>query len=501
MNDPVSLFLLSIAGIFLIGSIGELIFQRTNIPDVIWLILAGIALGPIGGFITRPMLGSIAPYFAALTLVVVLFDGGSALKLQELKTAASRSSILAFCTFTGAAIGISIFGGVLGLFSERLHEWFGVARFLPEQWGWMHGVLLATILAGSSSIIIMPAMSAAKVDSKIASLVNLESAVTDALCVVGTAAVVDIMLGAADGAAGPIFALGSSFGIGAGIGITAGLIWLLFLRALKDAQHAYPFTLAALLILYVIIDKAGGSAAFGILSVALILGNAKLIGRAIGLREDVELNMNVRGFHAQMAFIVKSLFFVFIGAMLGPPWGAVILGVLLGVALFLLRLPAVNLALLGSGLKSHERGLVHVAMPRGMAAGVLATLPVTQGVPGTAQLPVMVFTAVFVSILIFAVGFPIAKNRLNAAQQLPENTPNTAVSPEGSAGSADVPVQPQANADAGLDLVATGAPPEITTVSDAPPTMASSSMAPDAPSVSSEVPSAPNAEDGKKADS
>jgi len=435
MNDPVSLFLLAIAGIFLIGSIGELIFQRTNIPDVIWLILAGIILGPVTGLITRPLLSSIAPYFAALTLVVVLFDGGSALRLTELKKSASRSSVLAACTFGASLVGIALLGGIFGLASERSHEWFGVERFLPEQWGWMHGVLLATILAGSSSIIIMPAMAAAKVDSKIANLVNLESAVTDALCVVGTAAVIDIMMGSAQGSS-PIVVLLQSFGIGAGIGIAAGLIWLLFLRALKDAQHAYPFTLAALLILYVIIDKAGGSAAFGILAVAIILGNAKLIGGAVGLKEDVELGMGVRGFHAQMAFIIKSFFFVFIGAMLGPPWGAVILGILLGVSLLLLRIPAVNLALIGSGCTKTEHRMVHVAMPRGMAAGVLATLPISRGVPGISResFPVMVFTAVFVSILLFAIGFPLAKNRL-ALAKIAEAKPEVAPTPE--------PTQPQ----------------------------------------------------------
>src|SRR5690606_29555548 len=160
MDDPVANFLLAIAGIFLIGSVGELIFQRTNIPDVIWLILAGIVLGPIGGLITRPMLASIAPYFAALTLVVVLFDGCSASKLEALRTAASRSSPLALSTFAVSRLGIGILGAVFGLPSERLHEWFGVARFLPAEWGPLHGLLLGTILAGSSSIIIMPAMAA-----------------------------------------------------------------------------------------------------------------------------------------------------------------------------------------------------------------------------------------------------------------------------------------------------------------------------------------------------
>lgn len=410
--DSVTVFLLSIAGIFVIGSVGELIFQRTNIPDVIWLILAGILLGPVGGFLTRPMLGRVAPYFAAITLVVVLFEGGSALKLASLRSAASRSALLAVSTFFGALIGLSVLGASFGLLSERLHEWFGIERFLPETWSPLHGVLLGTILAGSSSIIIMPAMAAARVNSRIANLVSLESAATDALCVVGTAAVVDIMLGAAEGAAGPVIALLKSFGIGLGIGLVAGVIWILLLRMLRDAQHAYPFTLATLLILYVIIDKAGGSAAFGILTVAILLGNARLVGSKIGLKDDVDLGLAVKGFHGQMAFIVKSLFFVFIGAMLGPPWGSVLLGALIGLALFLLRLPAVKLALMGSGLTPAETGLVNVAMPRGMAAGVLATLPLAKGVPGTESLPVMVFTAVFATILIFAVGFPIAKNRM-----------------------------------------------------------------------------------------
>jgi potassium/hydrogen antiporter len=78
----VTVFLLAIAAIFLIGALGEVIFQRTQIPDVIWLIFAGILLGDsVSGLVTREQLGEVAPYFAALTLVVVLFDGGSALTL------------------------------------------------------------------------------------------------------------------------------------------------------------------------------------------------------------------------------------------------------------------------------------------------------------------------------------------------------------------------------------------------------------------------------------
>jgi cell volume regulation protein A len=85
----------------------------------------------------------------------------------------------------------------------------------------------------------------------------------------------------------------------------------------------------------------------------------------------------------QMAFLIKPFFFVFIGAMLGPPWGLIAFGVLLGFALFAARLPCVHLALVGGTLSRDEKSMVTVALPRGMAAGVLATLPVSAGVPGS----------------------------------------------------------------------------------------------------------------------
>jgi NhaP-type Na+/H+ or K+/H+ antiporter len=277
----------------------------------------------------------------------------------------------------------------------------------------MHGLMLGTILGGSSSIIIMPAMAQARVEPKIGNLVSLESALTDAFCVVGTTALIDVIIGA-EGASSPALTLARSFGIGLALGLVSGLIWLLVLKFLHSNEHAYPVTLAALLILYVVVERFGGSAAFGILTCAIVLGNARTLSTNIGLAQPVELDSSVRGFHRQMAFIIKSFFFVFIGAMLGPPWGFIALGLIFGLILFAVRVPVVKLALLGSGLSKPEQKLVAVSMPRGMAAGVLATLPVSAGVAGTEQLPVAVFACVFTTILVFAVGFPLVRSSVPA---------------------------------------------------------------------------------------
>jgi cell volume regulation protein A len=405
--SPVALFLLTIAGIFLIGTLGELVFRRTQIPDVLWLLLVGMALGPIAGVLSREQLGAIAPYFGALTLVVVLFDGGSRLRLSEISRAAPRSGLLALLSFS---IAVAAAAGVAGL--ARAVGW------LPASWTWQHAVLLGTIVGGSSSIIIMPAMGLARVRPAVANLVNLESAFTDAFCVVGAAAMIDLTLGGTAGGS-PGAALARSFGLGSAVGIVSGLLWLLLLRLLRASEHAYPITLSALLVLYVAIDQLGGSAALGILSFAIVVGNADLIGARLGFGDSLELGADVRGFNRQVTFIIKSFFFTFMGAMLGPPWPLVVLGGLLGLVLLAARLPAVWLALLGSGLEPAERRLVLVALPRGMAAGVLATMPWAAGVPATENLPNLVFAAAFITILIFAVGLPLTRPDLVAAAPVP----------------------------------------------------------------------------------
>lgn len=399
--DPVAMFLLSVAGIFVIGAVGELIFQRTSIPDVIWLILAGILLGPVGGLVTKAQLNSIAPYFAAITLVVVLFNGGSSLRLEEVSTAAPQSSLLALVGFVFSALAMALLSKLAAL-----------VGWVPPGWSWSHGLMLGCILGGSSSIIIMPAVEKARLDSKLANLINLESALTDALCVVGTSAFMEVILHGGGSAAAPLLALLRSFGIALGIGAVVGLVWLLFLRFMQGTENAYPLMLSALLVVYVLIDRAGGSAALGILTVALILGNARSLSRAIGLAQPVELDTGVRDFHRQMVFIVKSFFFVFIGAMLGPPWSLIGLGVLLGLMLLLVRAPAVTLSVWGSPFDADQKKLATVALPRGMAAGVLATLPAAAHVPDTEWLPVMVFATVFTTILLFALGFPLVRRRM-----------------------------------------------------------------------------------------
>ena len=124
------------------------------------------------------------------------------------------------------------------------------------------------------------------------------------------------------------------------------------------------------------------------------------------------LTPNYKIFHGVITFMVKSFFFTFIGLMLYPPWSLLLLGVILALGLLLARIPAVWLSTTNSGMGKTERSLITVLMPRGMAAGVLAILPFQKGIADSEFLPVVVFSCVVTTLLLFAGGFPVYKNRL-----------------------------------------------------------------------------------------
>src|SRR5690606_9780179 len=142
------------------------------------------------------------------------FEGGTALKLGELSQAAPRSGALALASFLSSVAALTVV--------SMAAKWAGL---LPESWSWLHGLMLGAILGGSSSIVIMPAMAQARLPASLANLVHLESALTDAFCVVATSALIDIIVGGDQGG-NPALALFRSFGIALALGAIVGLLWI-----------------------------------------------------------------------------------------------------------------------------------------------------------------------------------------------------------------------------------------------------------------------------------
>jgi cell volume regulation protein A len=112
-----------------------------------------------------------------------------------------------------------------------------------------------------------------------------------------------------------------------------------------------------------------------------------------------------------MSFLIKSFFFFLIGLMFPTNPRLIIMGAVAVAFLFIFRIPAVMLVLRGRGFAPKERRLVDVSIPRGLAAGVLATLPLQYGIAGMENLAPALFALIVFSILAFAIGYYIV-NRM-----------------------------------------------------------------------------------------
>ncbi len=418
----VELFLVLVAMVLVVGVIGERVFVLTNLPDALWLLGAGVAMGPILGILNPARLASVAPYLGAVTIIVVLFDGGARLDIASTIRVAPRAVLLALMGFATSIV-------IVCLASMAAAS----AGVLPQPWSWQHGLLLGTILGGSSSVVVMPAVLRAHLSDRVSGLVSLESALTDVLCIVGAITIIELMSLSASGAApDPLAQAVRTFGLGVGGGLVGGVLGLVGFRLLRGSEYTYPLLLAGLMTMYAVVDANGGSAPLAILVFALIVANAHLPGFVEAAEWPGSLGPTVRGLHGVIAFLIKSFFFVFMGAMLGPLSRLEAFGVLLGGLLLVGRVVAVRIASFGAGMQPSEVRLVSTLLPRGLAAGVLAGLPLYAGIAGSEPISSVTYTAVITTILIFAVAFPLARRfpKAEHAGALAEDRPGTLSSVE-----------------------------------------------------------------------
>ena len=396
--DPVARVVVEIAGILLLGALGEFIFARTRVPDVVWLVIAGILAGPISGRIPSGLLRPGIPFFGAIALTVILSSGAFRLQLTEVAAAAPRGIFLGVSGFLFSLIA------TCGFF--WLSTKLGYVRPSPP----LAWVMVGAIVGGTSSVVIMPTMAMARVPSRVARLLEVESSATDALSVIVTMVLLDLVVSGSADVARPFIAFVRQLGIGVALGVIAAALLVPGIPSMRDKPHGYTIFLASMLALYGITDYFNGNGAMAVLVASLFIGNASsivpvLFPGAHGL--EFAATETTRVMQDQMTFLIKSFFFFLIGLMFPTDLRQIALAAFGVLFLMAMRVPAVLLSTRRMRLGRKEFWFLSAAIPRGLAAGVLATLPMQYGVPGAENLAPVIFAVIVLSVLVFAIGFSI----------------------------------------------------------------------------------------------
>lgn len=365
--DADTLFLAAGAVIFM-GFISNYLFRRFKAPDVLILMVLGIALGPGGlGLINAEAasgIESLTPYVAAAALAIIMFQAGMDLAIGDVVKSFSKSLIQTVIAFAASMLITAL---VLSLLTD---------------WNLETCLLLGSIVGGTSGAIVIPIISALRISTRLKMVLTLESAITDVLVIVVATSLIVFMSQETADVMNAVELLVSSFMVSTMIGIISGILWTKILQRLNKQPFSYMITIAAMLIVFSVtnflVDKAGGGA-IAVLVFGLTIGNWDEISKVLRQKgEQFALGDKVKRFHDEIAFLIRTVFFVYLGLVITTiqftAW-YLLLGLIVFFGLLIARYISLLLADRYIGLDaSDEMGLFYM-MPRGLAAAVMASIP------------------------------------------------------------------------------------------------------------------------------
>ncbi len=392
MQD-IALIIAVVGGLIFLAHLFLHIFNRTRVPDVLLLIVVGIILGPASNLVPIESFGLVGPILVTVTLVVILFEGGIALKLSALRSALSKAVKLAVTSFFLTMIIV------------------GVTAHLLLSLEWIPSLIIGSIAASTSEAIIIPLINQLKISEKTHALLSVESSVNDVLSVAVTLALIgayqlgDINVGMITGDLIASFLVAIVFGFG------GAFLWSLILRRIHTMKNAMFTTVAIVFALFGLVETLGFSGAIAALAFGITIGNIEsiklpklgkpLAGNPVGLSETE------KAFFTEASFLLKTFFFIYLGISLQfSSTGIILIGILITFIAFALRIPAVKIAV-GRSVSTKEATLMSVMIPKGLAAAVLASIPAQAGISGGELIRDVTYMVILISIVATSVMIPL----------------------------------------------------------------------------------------------
>ncbi|MFN5857611.1 MAG: cation:proton antiporter [Pseudanabaenaceae cyanobacterium] len=387
MEGAFSLTLLVIAAI-VAGVFARVIANFFRVPSIIFLLLFGIGLGGNGlGWIQPRFLGDGLGVIVSLSVALILFDGGLNLQLRELgKVSVSLRNLVTI----GALI--SLIGG-------------GIAAHWLSEFPWTIAFLYAALVVVTGPTVINPIVQAVGLDRRLATILEGEGVLIDAVGTVLAVVVLNVALNPAEGAVAVVQDLFVRVAIGAGIGGGGGWLLATFLRRAsflaEDTKGA--LVVATVLGLFGLAQELCSES--GIMTVVV----AGIVVRAAALPDQ----RAILKFKSQLTALMVSVLFILLSANLSIPsifalgWDGV------ATVLFMMlvvRPINVLVSTWNSSFTWRQKAFMAWCAPRGIVAASVASLfsivLTERGINGGESIKALVFLTIAMTVFLQGLSAP-----------------------------------------------------------------------------------------------
>lgn len=364
-----------------LGVAAQILADRLRVPSVMFLILAGVAVGPEGlGIITPPIFGDSLPTIVGLSVAIIVFEGAFHLHTERLLEAPRETlrlvTIGAFVSFGGTAI---------------------VVRYALGT-PWDVALLIGALLVATGPTVITPIINVVPVRDRVATTLETEGVVNDVTAAILAIVMFEFFLLETRGLPTLIREFGVRFGVGILIGsVVAGLIWYLLrhvsLSVENASQNARLVVLVSSLIMYgaaeMIVSEAGIAA---VAAGGFVLGNT-----------DLPYRDAIERFKGDVTLLVIAFVFITLASLLSLKdlFALGLGGVVVVIAVAGVIRPALVLfCTVGGRLTVNERLYISAIGPRGIIPASVATLFALELQPQNPQAATTLVGTVF--LVIFA---------------------------------------------------------------------------------------------------
>lgn len=361
------------------------IFSRTRVPDVLLLIIIGICVGPLLGLASPEEFGTAGAILTTVTLIIILFENGTALELSSLRSAVGGAMALTATSFfltMGAVAGFAL--------------WLTDLELMPA-------FILGAIVGSISEAIVIPIVKQLRMRKDSQTMLSIESSVNDVLSIVITIALVEAYRLGEFEVASVTGNLIASFLVAVVFGVIGAFVWSKLLNRIHAIKNSMFTTAAFVFVIFGVVELFDFSGPISALAFGVTIGNVESIRfyvfRKPQTNEPIGLSQAERAFFSEVAFLLKTFFFVYLGISLELVSGWLIqLALILTVLVFILRIPAVKLTV-NKSIPVRDASIMAIMVPKGLAAAVLASIPFQQGMVGGELIKNVIYGVVLLSIV------------------------------------------------------------------------------------------------------